>query len=118
MYRFSDNGLNRPVADDVRKLRKLADDLERLSQGIVPTQAELAASPEVDIYWLDTRPVVCLRGDLFGHPRLSAPHVTTTQVWAFAPELGWARTHSRWYRLGDALQDRLPPGVTHVKGDS
>jgi len=26
--------------------------------------------------------------------------ITTTDLWMFAPDLGWARTLSRFYRLG------------------
>ena len=42
----------------------------------------------------------CLLGDIQGHPLLRGPRIETSELWAFAPELGWARTMSRFYRLG------------------
>ncbi|MCW0236333.1 MAG: hypothetical protein OJJ21_22235 [Ferrovibrio sp.] len=113
MYRFSKDGLNRPVEDDVRKLRALADDLERLAQDQQPTRTDLHRAPSLSNYWVDLRPMYCLKGRIAGHPRIEGPTATTSDLWVFAPELGWARTYSRWYQLlGNPHADRSPPGFS------
>jgi hypothetical protein len=105
MYRFSDNGLNRPAHDDVSKLRTLADDLERLAAGISPSAADLADAPQIDAYEFIARSVPAIYGLNDGHPRLSSPTLTTTQLWVLNERDGWARTYSRYYRLGQSLKD-------------
>ena len=100
MYRFSDTGLNRPAHDDVRKLRALADDLERLAAGHPPIEADLADAPQIDAYEFIARSVPAIYGLNDGHPRLSSPTITTTQLWVLNEQQGWARTYSRYYRLG------------------
>ena len=40
---------------------------------------------------------------MLDHPLLGSTHITTSQLIAIAPEAGWARTASRWYRLGRSL---------------
>lgn len=105
MYRYLENGLNRPVTDDVRKLRALADDLERLAAGQAPTEADLADAPQIDAYEFIARSVPAIYGLNDGHPRLSSPTLTTTQLWVLNEKQGWARTYSRYYRLGQHLKD-------------
>ncbi|WP_196222665.1 DUF6634 family protein [Pseudooceanicola algae] len=41
-----------------------------------------------------------LHGWASGHPRLGAAFVTTSQLIHVTPDRRWARTLSRWYRLG------------------
>ncbi|MCW0234733.1 MAG: hypothetical protein OJJ21_14130 [Ferrovibrio sp.] len=110
MYRYTDEGLDRPTTNDIRKLRSLADDLERLLQWTAPTEADLTHAPELTDYWVDTRPMYCLKGVVKNHPRITSPMATTSDLWVFAPGLGWARTYSRWYRLKSPLE--FPPRIT------
>ena len=66
----------------------------------MPSAEELEAAPVLDPFAISTRSLPCLVGGNGGHPILKGPTVTTSEVWAIAPELGWARTYSRLYRLG------------------
>jgi hypothetical protein len=84
---------------EIARLRALADDLERIGAGLMPTPEALATAPVIDNYWRGTREVAVLIGDAQDHPRLGTTRATTTTLWAFAPKLGWARTQSRFYRL-------------------
>lgn len=99
MFLYADQGLNRPVYDDVRKLRALADDLEGISNGVLPTTKFLSSAPSIGLYQFWTRPHLCLKGHVHGHPDISGSGSITSDLWVFAPELGWARTYSRYYRL-------------------
>jgi hypothetical protein len=89
------------VSYEIARLEKLAADLDRLACGIMPTAESLAAAPRLDGYVRATRPVPCLVGHCTDHPRLNGPLITTTDLWVVAPELGWVRTLSRFYRLGN-----------------
>ncbi|MGO4524939.1 DUF6634 family protein [Microvirga sp. 2MCAF35] len=44
-------------------------------------------------------------GHAFGHPHLTGmgQPVMTSDLWVLNEEQGWARTISRWYRLGRPL---------------
>lgn len=89
---------------EIERLRLLADDLERIEQGELPTAQDLATAPLMENYHLGLRTVPVLVGDVHGHPRLGTTVATTTTRWAYAPTLGWARTQSRFYRLLPAAQ--------------
>jgi hypothetical protein len=43
---------------------------------------------------------LALTGFVAGHPRLGAMAIVTSPLWVLDPELCWARTLSRFYRLG------------------
>jgi hypothetical protein len=82
-------------------LRRLADDLDRIAAGRAPTPADLDHAPLlVDWRFALTWNGFCLTGFAAGHPRLGARTIATSQLWAFDPERRWARTLSRFYRLG------------------
>lgn len=67
-----------------------------------PAVPELARAPEIDL-WL---PVLhhlgapCLWGQVRDHPILGGDDIMTSPVVALNVEEGWARSCSRWYRLG------------------
>ncbi|WP_378951240.1 DUF6634 family protein [Mesorhizobium sp. ANAO-SY3R2] len=44
----------------------------------------------------------CLAGLSSGHPKLPGTQrpIRTSDVWLVSQDWGWARTLSRWYRLG------------------
>jgi hypothetical protein len=108
-------GRQRIVGDvdgEIACLESLLSDLEHLGNGGVPTAAELAAAPLLDPWCLGTCTLPCLPRNALhcrvganrGHPILKGRFIRTTDVWALAPELGWARTLSRFYRLGRPMQ--------------
>jgi hypothetical protein len=83
------------------KLRRLAVDLDRIATAAAPTAAELAQAPLL----VDWRIVLgltglALTGFAAGHPRLGSRPIVTSQLWTLDPQLRWARTLSRFYRLG------------------
>ncbi len=71
-----------------------------------PTDEELSAAPYVNHYRLETigKSVQQIYGQVHGHPTIDDRYVTTTPLFGFDPDAGWARTRSRWYRLGPDWQ--------------
>jgi hypothetical protein len=91
-------------------LRGLADDLDRIAAGHAPTPADLDHAPLlVDWRLTLTWNGFCLTGFAAGHPRLGARTIVTSHLWALDPERRWARTLSRFYRLG-VPDDAAIPG--------
>lgn len=107
------------IAGEIARLESLVTALDRIGSGGMPPAAELEAAPLLDPYCLDTCTLTCLprnalhslqrrsvgdgEGANQGHPVLKGPVIRTTEVWALATELGWARTLSRLYRLGRSV---------------
>lgn len=96
-------GVAGDIASDIARLEALASDLERLGDGKMPSPEDLEAAPLLDPYTIGTLAVPCLIGGNGGHPVLSGPVIQTSAIWAMAVDLGWARTYSRFYRLGKAV---------------
>ena len=92
------------VAGEIARLESLVSDLDHLGSGGMPTAEVLEAAPLLDPWCLGTCMLPCLVGGNTGHPTLRRRFVQTTEIWALAPELGWARTLSRYYRLGRPMQ--------------
>lgn len=91
------------------RLRRLADDLDRVAAGVAPTAAELAQAPLL----VDWRLAVLLSGlsltgFVAGHPILGARTIVTSPLWVLDPDLTWARTLSRFYRLGVHAGGAIP----------
>ncbi|MDF3606669.1 ATP-dependent Lon protease [Paracoccus sp. DMF-8] len=77
-----------------------------------PSEADLALAPVLSDWKAAISPGghVMLWGEVADHPLLGHASITTSQLIAIDPEAGWARTASRWYRLGrsiDALEAEL-----------
>lgn len=83
------------------RLIALADDMREIRSGVPPER--LAVDPPVLERWvLANRPAPCLAGLSFGHPLLpgEARPVATSHLCLISDDYSWARTLSRWYRLG------------------
>jgi hypothetical protein len=83
------------------RLIALVDDMKEIRSGVSPER--FAADPPILERWmLANRPVPCLAGLSFGHPLLpgEARPVATSDLCLLADDQTWARTLSRWYRLG------------------
>ena len=89
------------IAATIENLRALANDLERLT--MFQPNAELEGAPTIDNWSHTTRSVGALAGLVEGHPILGHKFLVTSEVFAIDKQRGWARTLSRFYRLGDAL---------------
>jgi hypothetical protein len=97
---ITNRGHHGDLERDLARLESLTADFRRLAAGGPPTAESLRSAPVLDQYRLATRPLLSLIGVCLEHPRLNGPIITTSDLWVFAPDLGWARTLSRFYRLG------------------
>ena len=92
--------------DTARRAKSLADDLRRIAAGDLPTAADLDGVPVIDRWTVSVRAESCLVGVVSGHPSVGQMRPgATTSLFAFAPDLGWARTWNRYYRLGRRAGD-------------
>lgn len=93
-----------PIASlrlEASRLRRLADDLDTLATGKRPAARALSSAPIIEDWKLAPRPVSCLTGIVFGHPRIDDGRpALTTELWVVDEAFGYARTLSRFYRLG------------------
>ncbi len=86
------------------KARRLADDLARIAADGSPSADDLAAAPILDFWQPALRDGHAIFGIVNGHPRIPDDHTAlTTDVFALDADAGWARTWSRFYRLGRPL---------------
>lgn len=70
-----------------------------------PTVDDLTDAPHLD-HWMAMREFtgrIVLSGDVTGHPLLRNTGIVTSQLFGIDAKAGWARTLSRWYRLGRPL---------------
>ena len=96
----SHRGIFGDVAGTIARLESLIHDIERLGSGNMPSTRELESAPLLEPFTIATQSRPCLIGGISDHPTLKGPVITTSELWIMAPELGWARTYSRLYRLG------------------
>jgi hypothetical protein len=89
----------------VRKLDLLSRDLNGIRSGVMPSSETLGEMPLLDEW--DIRFIQCpiLVGKVSGHPKISDGPVLTTDLWLIHDGLKWARTYSRFYRLGEFVGD-------------
>lgn len=83
--------------DLVVSMRSLADDLEVIGDGTVLPLPTV----RLDRWALAKRTVPCLIGTPIGHPRIEdgKPYFSS-ELYYLDPRAGFARTFSRWYKLG------------------
>ena len=93
------------VAPDLgRRLRALADDCERFERGRPVSPFMLQNAPFLEDWAPAITPQgVQLIGHVRGHPLLRDCAAVTTPLWFADPDGGWARSLSRFYRLGSPL---------------
>lgn len=100
------NGVHGPLAEEIDRLEVLVNDLRRIQMRKLPTSEQLESAPIIDNWCEHVRSEPCLIGIVHDHPRLGSRLVATSSMWAWSPTLGWARSYSRFYRLG------RPAGLT------
>ena len=87
-------------------LTRLAADAGYLRDHGAPSERMLAAAPILDDWSTALTPTTCLVGRVSGHPRLGdRPLIRTSDLVAIDPAARWARTASRFYRLGTLAAD-------------
>lgn len=92
------------LADIAAQARRLADALDRLAANRGrPSAADLAGAPVLDCWQPTSRLAPALIGLVTGHPRIGDDRATiTSELFAVDTTARWARTWSRFYKLGDA----------------
>ncbi|MEF2074887.1 DUF6634 family protein [Consotaella aegiceratis] len=92
--------------DELNLLSRLVADLERIRNGVAPSRHELADAPLLDNWSLAMRLRPCLTGQVDGHPTIARGRRSiTSQLHLFAPHHGYARSLSRFYRLGEPREE-------------
>jgi len=82
-------------------LRLLADDLDRISNGAGPTEADLARAPLL-VDWhpkLTPTQEPAIRGIVQGHPVIPDGETLRAEILAADPDLTWVRTWTGYFRL-------------------
>ena len=83
------------------RLTKLLHDIRDIRVGAIPRLTDLESSPIIEQWSYGLVPAPCIVGSVRGHPILgNSPRIQTSQLVLIDPENGWARTWSRYYRLG------------------
>lgn len=85
------------------------EEVARIRTGFVPGPAELADAPILSQWSTKVLPggMICLIGEVNGHPKLTDGWCTTSVVFAADLAAGWVRTVSRYYQLGPKLGEEL-----------
>ncbi|MGQ2908439.1 MAG: DUF6634 family protein [Aliihoeflea sp.] len=96
------NPQHESLAKTAERLSALAADLRAIAHGQLPEEFLAGSAPTLDWWSPAVRPSVCLEGLVSGHPVLVGQDraIRTSELWHLDQEAGWARTYSRWYRLG------------------
>lgn len=91
------------LAEHIERLRGLLHDLEEIQAGRFPTDEQLANAPLITAWKLHQRWSTCLTGSIMAHPLLgfTSPGAITSQLWVIDEKQGYARTLSRYYKLGE-----------------
>jgi len=83
------------------RLRRLANDLDRLVADGRPSAADMAGAPVLSRVRMDANQNPGLRGVVSGHPDLpEGEWVDTTDLYAVDYHGAWARTWDGWFSLG------------------
>ncbi|UZE46943.1 hypothetical protein ONR75_18185 [Rhodopseudomonas sp. P2A-2r] len=83
------------------RLQSLAQDCATLEYDVAFVLARLRTAPFLDLYSPVVTPLgLKLVGEVTQHPSLGSRRIITSQVWFADPDGCWARTVSRFYRLG------------------
>uniref|UniRef100_E6VQ05 Uncharacterized protein n=1 Tax=Rhodopseudomonas palustris (strain DX-1) TaxID=652103 RepID=E6VQ05_RHOPX len=94
------------LRSDIERLRRLLEDLESIRRGDHPSAGRIAKAPVLNNWEMAQRLELCLSGVVNGHPIITDDkEAYTSALWVISPELGYARTFSRLYKLGAPFAD-------------
>jgi hypothetical protein len=87
---------------ELARLSSLVADMEAIGNGAAPEDLVEGEPPLLDRWVLGHRFIPCLFGASTGHPLLPGDNrvIGTSDLWLLSDDRDWARTLSRWYRLG------------------
>lgn len=97
-------GYEKALAQELLRLESLVNDVRALSTGWLPDSEYLADAPIMMNPRIGYVREACLEGLTIGHPLLGSKTITTSSLLVYAPQQGWARTFSRFYRLRGTMQ--------------
>jgi hypothetical protein len=87
---------------ELGRLSALMADMAAIQRGVSPERLANGAAPLLDGWIIARRTIPCLAGLSSGHPKLPGDRrlIATSDLWLLSDDRTWARTLSRWYRLG------------------
>ncbi|MGV7030531.1 DUF6634 family protein [Methylobacterium symbioticum] len=90
-----------------RRHSALAEDLGRIARGEHPMGHILRDAPELSDWSVVLFPIPHMLGIVVGHPEIGDGRICrTSELVTFDPVSGYARTFSRFYRLGPRRPER------------
>ncbi len=97
-----------PSQNDLKEISKydrLVDDLRFALSNPLSLIDDIEKFPLLEDWSISTREAPCLLGAAYGHPTFPGREFpfTSSELVLFAPDVGLARTRSRWFRLGTPL---------------
>nr|WP_314256816.1 DUF6634 family protein [uncultured Devosia sp.] len=96
---------DRSMAETARRIHSLSDDLKLIEQLMAPRIYDFATAPILNDWSIGQRHEIALVGRVEGHASIPDKKlVTTSGLYFLDPVAGYARTLSRWYRLGKPLE--------------
>jgi len=90
----------------VNYLNDFLETLEAIERG--PTEQDLSVAPTLNPWRAiqsESELIVRLYGRVKNHPSIYDEYLTTSPLLAIDIEQGWARTKSRWYKIGPDWED-------------
>lgn len=87
---------------ELARFAELVRDMEKIDQG-TSIDCLVGDAPHLDCWTMGMRPAACLVGQSTGHPVLEGTGrlIMTSDIVLLSQDRAWARTLSRWYRLGE-----------------
>lgn len=87
---------------EIARLERLLIDLRHILDHGGPDEISLHTAPVLDRWSVSYAPVPCLVGCSTGHPILTGAdrYIATSDLCVISERGSWARTRSRYYRLG------------------
>lgn len=84
----------------MRRMRAMCDDVDAVLAGLTPSETLLADAPVIQGWSTVPYEAICLSGWVSGHPTIRTGPLVSSQVYMLDLDRRWARTLSRFYRLG------------------
>lgn len=84
----------------VQRLQTMCDDAYAVLAGLPPTEKLLSSAPLLERWEAVPYEAISLAGWVTGHPTIRTGPLVSSQVFMLDPYRRWARTLSRFYRLG------------------
>lgn len=82
------------------RIHDLSRDLLLIKNLTAPSIRDIVAAPVIENWSVGHRIEPALIGDVKGHPVVKPGPLVTSELFYLDPVAGYARTLSRWYRLG------------------